>query len=88
MTIRMVVLLSLSLSILVKIRIWNVDLGLDIRILGVDLVESIDKRIDIWPYNYNQSIELDESFPNHYSSSRHDQERRRYRRKGGLDDTS
>ena len=37
----MVVLLSLS--ILVKIRIWNVDLGLDIRILGVDVVESIDK---------------------------------------------
>ncbi len=31
------------LSILVKIRIWIVDLGLDIRIVGVDLVESIHK---------------------------------------------
>ncbi len=43
MTIRMVV--SLSLSILVKIRIWNVDfhLELDIRVLAVDLIEAIDK---------------------------------------------
>jgi len=44
MTIRMVVLLSLSLSILVKIWSLEVDLGLDIRILGVDFVEMIDKR--------------------------------------------
>ncbi len=43
MRIRMLVLLSLS--ILVKIRIWTVDLGLDIRILGVALVELIDKRL-------------------------------------------
>ncbi len=40
-TIRMVV--SLSLSILIRIRIWNLDLGLDIRILRVDLVQYIDK---------------------------------------------
>ncbi len=33
------------MSILVKIRIWTVDLDLDMRILGVDLVEDIDRRL-------------------------------------------
>ena len=41
MTIRMVV----SSSILVKIRIWNVDLELDIRNIGVDFVEYTDERL-------------------------------------------
>jgi len=31
----------------VGFRLWTVDLGRQIRILGVDLVEYIDKRIDV-----------------------------------------
>ena len=34
----------LSTILLLKNWIWNVDLGLDIRDVGVDFVESIDKR--------------------------------------------
>ncbi len=34
----------------VKIRSLEADLGRQIRILGVDLVESIGKRIDVWPW--------------------------------------
>ncbi len=33
-----------------KIRSLEADLGLDMRILGVDLVESTGKRIDIMPW--------------------------------------
>ncbi len=47
--------------------IWNVDfhfgLELDIGILGVDLVDLIDKRLIQSGSIYAESIELDESFP-------------------------
>ena len=40
-----VLLLLLSLFLEIWIRIWNVTLGLQIRIVGVDLVELIGKRL-------------------------------------------
>ena len=57
MTIPMVV--SLSILIKIRMRIWNVDLGRQIRILGVDLVQYIDKRsifdVDYSTNRYNSS---------------------------------